>query len=638
MGKRIQRVDIDKMNTKMLELGYQDENIHTQVQIDCSSVLWDYPDATAKMTVQAPNGEKYPVVPELADNVVVWDVTDSDLVYAGSGKIQLTLKNGTEVIKSASCSTRIMESITTTGPAPTPLENWMQRAEETAEQIAETAAETVLDDYGQVKEDVTGLKSALSSAIEVETITSLNLLDLSAVTHGKYIAQNGTEYTSASYGYTDYIAVEEGETYTLQTGTDATFETRSIKQMRFITAYDNSKAVMSSAGTESVPSYTVPNGVAFLRISVSDAYLTSGTYPVIYKGSALVPYIEYFAPYKQGTIKAEAYNKQYINEVIKEYIPKGLRYKFNLNNNYYQFDDDIQDMQDYTIAFRGTISSFVNLTIHRGYNETYGGRIYITNTDVNVYLGASTTVLSAQHGLTIKDYIFVVLTARNNNTASLKIYTNGGSYIKDVFSWDCRKGKLMGATSTSGGSVINDCELSYFCDGYISDTQLYGDSYFSSAHTNRWTSYLNSSGYTNFLLNGFPGRNSATALTSLKQVLECSNPKRIVWCLGMNDGDDNGGIDVSWKACVEEVMQICTERAIELILATIPNVPTIDHSAKNAYVIASGYRYIDFASAVGALNDTTWFDGMLDDGVHPTVQGAIALFTQALADVPELIQ
>ena len=489
-----------------------------------------------------------------------------------------------------------------------------------------------------IRGQVTDLKSILNSAIEVETITSLNLLDLSAVTHGKYIAQNGTEYTSASYGYTDYIPVEVGETYTFQTGTDATFETRSIKGMRFIAAYDSSKAVMSSAGAESVTSYTVPSGVAFLRISASDAYFTSGTYPVICKGSTLLPYIEYFAPYEQSTIKAEAYNKQYLNAVIKEYIPNGLRHKFNLNNNYHQFDDDIQDMQDYVIAFRGTISSFVNLSIYRGYNETYGGRIYITNTDVIVSLGASTTVLSVQHGLTIEDYLFVVLTARNDNTASLKIYTNGGVYSNDIFAWDCRKGKLMVATSNTNGSTLTDCELSYFCKDYAADTQLYGDSYFSSAHTNRWTSYLNSSGYTNFLLNGFPGRNSATALTSLKQVLECSNPKRIVWCLGMNDGDDNGGIDVSWKACVEEVMQICTERAIELILATIPNVPTIDHSAKNAYVIASGYRYIDFASAVGALNDTTWFDGMLDDGVHPTIQGAIALFTQAITDVPELMQ
>lgn len=176
MGKRIQRVDIDKMATKLLELGYQEENIHTEVQIDCTGVLWDYPDATVEMSVQAPNGEKYPVVPELANNVVIWDVTDSDLVYPGSGKIQLTLKNGDEVIKSATCSTRIMESITATGSAPTPLENWMQQAEETAHQIALTAKDEVIEqiqdaaeearesipaDYTQLSDDVTGLKSAL---------------------------------------------------------------------------------------------------------------------------------------------------------------------------------------------------------------------------------------------------------------------------------------------------------------------------------------------------------------------------------------------------------------------------------------------------------------------------------------------
>ena len=185
MGKRIQRVDIDKMATKLLELGYQEENIHTEVQIDCTGVLWDYPDATVEMSVQAPNGEKYPVVPELANNVVIWDVTDSDLVYPGSGKIQLTLKNGNEVIKSASCSTRIMESITATGSAPTPLENWMQQAEETAHQIALTAKDEVIEqiqdaadearksipaDYTQLSDDVTGLKSAIDDIFDKETV------------------------------------------------------------------------------------------------------------------------------------------------------------------------------------------------------------------------------------------------------------------------------------------------------------------------------------------------------------------------------------------------------------------------------------------------------------------------------------
>lgn len=185
MSKKIQRVEIDKMNTKLLELGYQDENIHTQVQIDCSSVLWDYPDATAEISVQPPSGDKYPVMPELVDNVVYWDVTNSDLVYPGSGKIQVTLKNGEEVIKSASCATRIMESITTTGPAPTPLENWMERAEETAHQIALTAKDEVIEqiqdaaeearesipaDYTQLSDDVTGLKSAFEQ-LDANVIT-----------------------------------------------------------------------------------------------------------------------------------------------------------------------------------------------------------------------------------------------------------------------------------------------------------------------------------------------------------------------------------------------------------------------------------------------------------------------------------
>ena len=128
------------------------------------------------------------------------------------------------------------------------------------------------------------------------------------------------------------------------------------------------------------------------------------------------------------------------------------------------------------------------------------------------------------------------------------------------------------------------------------------------------------------------------ALLVAKIVLANSNPEKIVWCLGMNDGDD-GEVDASWKACVDELMEICEARNIELILATIPNVPSVDNTYKNAYVIASGHRYIDFASAVGASSGTTWYDNMLSsDMVHPDTQGAIALFNQAIADVPELMQ
>jgi hypothetical protein len=74
-----------------------------------------------------------------------------------------------------------------------------------------------------------------------------------------------------------------------------------------------------------------------------------------------------------------------------------------------------------------------------------------------------------------------------------------------------------------------------------------------------------------------------------------------------------------------------------LILSTIPLVTAVDNTYKNAYVRGSGYRYVDFAAAVGAVEDTTWYDNMLaDDGVHPATEGAVALYQQVLTDVPEI--
>ena len=62
------------------------------------------------------------------------------------------------------------------------------------------------------------------------------------------------------------------------------------------------------------------------------------------------------------------------------------------------------------------------------------------------------------------------------------------------------------------------------------------------------------------------------------------------------------------------------------------------NTLKNAYVVNSGYRYIDFAHAVSANGDTTWYDNMLNaDNVHPNEQGALALFNCAVSSVPELL-
>ena len=81
------------------------------------------------------------------------------------------------------------------------------------------------------------------------------------------------------------------------------------------------------------------------------------------------------------------------------------------------------------------------------------------------------------------------------------------------------------------------------------------------------------------------------------------------------------------------------EKGITPVLSTIPCVPDRINEAKNAWVRASGYRYIDFNRAVGADKSKEWYPGMIcPDLVHPAANGAAALYSQVLIDFPEIMK
>lgn len=161
--KREIQLPLKLLSGKTLNLGYVGENLYTEVVINCSEVLWDYPDATVSMIVRPPSGPLYPVTPVLdGEGNIKWTVTASDLIYAGTGQIQLTFLDGEEIIKSAIGSTQISASLETTGDAPEPLQNWMDEAEETAARIAEEAAQQAVEDIGLTATLITGNQYRLS--------------------------------------------------------------------------------------------------------------------------------------------------------------------------------------------------------------------------------------------------------------------------------------------------------------------------------------------------------------------------------------------------------------------------------------------------------------------------------------------
>lgn len=109
---------------------------------------------------------------------------------------------------------------------------------------------------------------------DIESITkaSSNLLDVGAITANKYITANGTMGSIATLSVTDYLPVEEGDVI-YGWGTNNGAPTGIT--FRFVCAYNSSKVAVSASGSDSelTPPYTVPSGIAYLRITLRNEVL-----------------------------------------------------------------------------------------------------------------------------------------------------------------------------------------------------------------------------------------------------------------------------------------------------------------------------------------------------------------------------
>ena len=126
---RIQ-LSINEITTTPLAIGFEGENEYTEVTFYWTTLFSQYPDAVATMVIRPSGGDAYPKAITQDDNRVVWEVSASDTAKPGKGEYQLTFTNGTEVIKSYIGTFNVMESITGSGEAPDPIQDWIDDANE----------------------------------------------------------------------------------------------------------------------------------------------------------------------------------------------------------------------------------------------------------------------------------------------------------------------------------------------------------------------------------------------------------------------------------------------------------------------------------------------------------------------------
>ena len=482
----------------------------------------------------------------------------------------------------------------------------------------------LVDEVAELQEAVKPLEG-LAEIVTTEEATAI-VVPVEIINTSGYVTPDGSDYSSSSYKYTSKIPALPGNIIKLYNESGTNY----ISSARFVTVYKNDVAVSALGGENVSLPYTVPDGADAIVVSYSASYGNATCEKTVITTE---------------TINSEKPRVDALYQILMSAEPNRFISKFNVSaGNTYTSDKELQDICGYRICFFAKVGTFSGITrIGKAETQPYGGAIGFDETNLYEYLGNISTASRTQtHGLTIKDYVGLVIDLHYNGETVVTLSTNGGSYTWTIPFWRSQYGQI----TVYSASALSDCVLSYTCEGILKETWLYGDSYFANTGNIRWTAYLISKGYSNFLLNAYPGRNSITALASLKTDLELGKvPKRIVWCLGMNDKDGESAPNASWKSSLDEVISICEQYNIELVLATIPNVPSTVclNTYKNAYVKASGYRYIPFAEAISADESSTWYDGMLEIvsgggyGIHPTEQGALCLFNCAVSAVPELL-
>ncbi|MBO7706730.1 MAG: SGNH/GDSL hydrolase family protein [Acinetobacter sp.] len=447
-----------------------------------------------------------------------------------------------------------------------------------------------------------------------------------------YMDKNGETTQSSSYYYCNKITVSEGDiVYREYSGA-----------IRFLTAYTDSTPVPSKGSNNELTSYTVPNGINGIIMTLA---ANSQDAAELAFSSVRVKHFhngEYVIKKSQLDMIAEETIEKYDPRKTETYIWKG-----NLSTN--QTVDTgfaIAPKIGFKVGFYGEFSgTFEGITLQ--IDDISPNQIIVDDTNITLKSRYNTPVI-IEHGLTIKNSIFVNAVAEDCSTIKVIVSSDGSQKIAEGTFWVTA---YQSFKIINGSTALSNSMLTIGCTTINHRIWLIGDSYISMDSDQRWPYYMDQNGFTkNVMFCGSSGSGRVESERWMNSLIQIGTPKMIVWCMGMNytpDYESSTTVASDYKDKVEWHMAYCEYHGIELVLSTVPSVPGSGsvsarrHENKNNYVRNSGYRYIDFAKAVGATVDeqrnVTWYEGMLaPDGVHPTAKGAIALFNMAITTVPEL--
>lgn len=474
-----------------------------------------------------------------------------------------------------------------------------------------------------LKENIESIQDDITKAFNATE----NLYDPYSFTNKKGIAltiADGTEYadsTTVNAITTGYFDTHEGDVwrfYRWNTNKDHIFAMEIMVHW-----FNENKEYIS--GAIITGEATAPTNAKYLRFTEKFTLLYPSLDVMVTKNYSFD--VNEYAPYGIAQLKETFLPKEKVYEHVHRNGTLHSGESWVLENN--------NIMARKVFVLSGIVNSFSVLEMGHGTKtNSPSSWLVVNSTNITVYSTPTDKVILA-HGLSIVNTIQIIIEVAANYKAKITLASNGEKYTTEQ-DWDGNIGNIF---VNSINTVLTNCAVSWTCKNYSSPIWAYGDSYFGMTNKARWIAQLLSNGYgTDMLIDGYPGRGSDDAYNSLQVSLKHGKPKYILWCMGMNNPDNESSVNEVWNNRFNDVKKLCKEKDIKLIGCTIPNTPTQFNSYKNNVVRNAEIKYIDFAKSVGGEHKgDSWYDGMLSsDNVHPTEKGAVTLYLKALADFSEL--
>lgn len=198
-------------NLLRVNLGRQGENLARAVAFDISTWQASWPDAVFSLIAIRP-GETLPyvAVTHVDGHTLVWPLTSADTAIAGRGQLELRAMCGERLLKSATASTVIAESLTgESSDPPEPSVDWVNtvlQAATDAKDSADKAAATLADVKVTAEDARQNIEDAGNA--QVERVTAMLPVPGDG-DNGKVVtAQDGKLILAATQGVINDVVVD----------------------------------------------------------------------------------------------------------------------------------------------------------------------------------------------------------------------------------------------------------------------------------------------------------------------------------------------------------------------------------------------------------------------------------------------